>query len=842
MTQTRSVLVLGGGIAGMSAAKDLAASGLRVHLVEKETRIGGKARQWACMATDQCRNCGACLSAELVDQTRKLQNVTLYTETSVSTIDRTPDGFEAVLSGATATSLKPDAVLMATGFDLFDPTGFQSLGYSQHTRVITTAELNEALTKETLSRLLPDQPDPAIAFIQCVGSRNREIGRDYCSQVCCKTALRQADKLLHILPAAEISVFHMDLQIIGKEFRTQTAGLANRINLLQGVPAEVLTERAEDKLTVIREDFESGSRQAHHFDLIVLAVGMGPSKGTAELMEMLKLSACDWGFANHCIDSGQKGIYIAGAACSPMDILSAREQGAAAANRIIRDLGAVSTPRKLAVLGQGPECHQLAQTLAAENYATVLIDKGEAPLPSHHDLQHLTGSTLQSIQGTFGDFQLEIENPQGRQSVTVDAVVVANGVERHFPLESTGLKADPAIIALSDFDKQAEKDITTAPTKIVFQLDHFHPEWKDNCHRALLLADKLADQQKFVSILMDKMLVHGLYGQRLYDQARAKGVKFLRLAEGNQPVVKQNGSGLSITFKEATLPAIDLELQCDMLVIADQINPGAETSTLSRILNIECDSEGFLQSANVRHRQVGSPRRGIFFVGGCHDETDAADLAREIDAVCATLARLDKGSLENGNLPQIKEGHCVRCLTCLRVCPHGAITLKAFRQPTIAPQACFDCGLCVADCPAEAIAPLQVPPPQTAGTTAPHTVVFACQRSGALAADEACRMDICSNEKIEVIPVGCASRLNVETLLQPLVNGSSRVMIAACHSGNCRSTVGPENAAANVARIFTETRLPSTMLSYRSVAANEPAAFAAMVNDDRSDGKEQPHD
>jgi heterodisulfide reductase subunit A len=111
-----------------------------------------------------------------------------------------------------------------------------------------------------------------------------------------------------------------------------------------------------------------------------------------------------------------------------------------------------------------------------------------------------------------------------------------------------------------------------------------------------------------------------------------------------------------------------------------------------------------------------------------------------------------------------------------------------------------------------------------------------------LAAGEAHQMGLIDKEEIAVVSVSCAARINVETLLQPLVNGSKRVMIAACHTGNCRSSVGPENAAAKVTRIFTETHLPATMLSYHSIAANEPAAFAAMINEDRSDRKEKRHD
>lgn len=840
MTHTRKVLIIGGGIAGMSAALTLAASGLSVYLVEKKAHLGGKALNWACMATDQCQNCGACLCAELVNQTSQFKNITIYTQSILSQITPTENKFLAEINNDNTSLLKVDAILTATGFELFDPTDFQSLGYGMHTKVITTAELNSALKAETLSKLIPNKPDPAIAFILCVGSRNREIGRDYCSQVCCKTSLRQANKLFYRLPHAKISVFHIDLQIIGKEFRTQSAELENRINILQGVPAEILTGYKEDKLTVIREDIKTGVRKAHHFDLIVLAVGMGPSKGTVKLMQMMGLSPDEWGFTSNQDHFKQKGIYFIGTTNAPMDILHAKEQGIAAANRIIRDFKIAGKGRKIAVLGQGSEGLTAARTLATDNYKVVLIDNSKVDQSLPKEIEVFPDSTLSGIQGTLGNFTIKIETSQGKQSISADAVVIANGVGRTLPLNSIDLTPDSNITALSDFHLKVEKDIAAIPSKIVFWLDHFGPEWKDNWNRVLKLGQRLVDAHKSVSILMDKMLVHGLWGQRHYDQARRKGIKFFRIAPKSLPIVRKIDTGVSVTINEATLPAVDLEINCDCMVIPEKITPKTNTDQISQFLNIACDREGFLQPANVRHRLTGSPRKGVFFVGGCHDETDNTDLSLEIDGVRAALTLLKTDISKDDDLPKIKDGHCVKCLTCFRICPHNAVILKAFRKPTIVPQACFNCGLCVANCPAKAIDPVKIPLPTSNDTSIPHTVVFACRRSGALAAAYACKTGLCHQDDIQVITIDCAGRLSIEILLEPLIKGSRRVMIAACHPGNCLSKVGPESAAAKVNWILTEANLPTSRISYHNLAANEPTTFAGMVKIDPSNKKGDP--
>jgi heterodisulfide reductase subunit A len=837
MPHTPTVLIIGGGIAGMSAAKTLAASGLSVYLVEKKSHLGGKALNWACMATDQCQNCGACICAELVDQTSRFQNITIHTQSIVAQITKTENKFLVRLNNDNTSLLKVDAVLVATGFELFDPVVFQSLGYKRHTNVITTAELNGALKEETLSKLLPDKLDPAIAFILCVGSRNREIGRDYCSQVCCKTSLHQAEKLFHRLPSAKISVFHIDLQIIGKEFRTKVANVKNQINLLQGVPAEILTGYKKDKLTVIREDGETGARKAHHFDLIVLAVGMGPSKETAKLMQMLKLSPDEWGFTSNHEVCKQKGIYFTGAANAPMDIMQTKEQAIGMANQIIRDFKIGTQPQKIAVLGHSSEGLLVAKTLVSDNHKVFLIDQGKSDKPLPKEVHQFSNTALSNLQGTYGDFTLNMESAQGKQSITTDAVVVATGAEKVPASSPTDMASDPNIMALSAFQLRLEKEIVAIPSEIVFWLDRDGPEWKDNWNKVLKLGQQLLDAHKSVSILMDKMLVHGLLGQRHYDRARRKGIKFLRIASGTRPIVRKIDTGLSVTINEATLPAVDLEIKCGCMVIPEKITPKADSSQISQCLNIACDQEGFLQPANVRHRLTGSPRKGVFFVGSCHDETDNTDLPLEIDGIRAALTLFKTDVSKDGDKPEIKKERCVKCLICFRICPHKAIILTSFRQPTIMPQACFNCGLCVANCPAKAIESIEILPSTPIDAPIPHTVVFACRRSGALAAANARKLGLCHQDDLQVVPIDCAGRLSMETLLQPLIKGSRRVMIAACHSGNCRSMVGPESAAAKVNRVFTEANLPTDMLSFHNLAANEPATFAKMVTRDSSHKK-----
>lgn len=327
------VLVLGGGVAGLAAAQALDACGIAVHLVEQAESLGGKAYDWACMATDTCQSCGACLAAELVDKTHELKHATVHLKNSVAAVNKNIDGFTVELTDSSDGPVRADAVLLTTGLTSFDPSTIEDLGYGNHDRVITTADLNAILKQESLSRILPGNKSPAVAFIQCVGSRDREQGRDYCSQVCCKTAVRQANKILHEIPGAAVSVFHIDLQVIGKAFRTQAAQMSARVKLLQGVPAKILSNLEPDKLSIIREDPESGARSAHHFDLIVLAVGIQPAVGISTIADQLGAKTDPWGFFAGEPAFLPEGVYAAGNALGPNDILTSRDQGIIAADR-----------------------------------------------------------------------------------------------------------------------------------------------------------------------------------------------------------------------------------------------------------------------------------------------------------------------------------------------------------------------------------------------------------------------------------------------------------------------------------------------------------------------------
>ncbi|MCK5838047.1 MAG: CoB--CoM heterodisulfide reductase iron-sulfur subunit A family protein, partial [Desulfobacula sp.] len=330
-----NILIIGGGVAGMAAAQAFANQNIAVHLVEKENTLGGHAAKWACMATDSCENCGACLSIEMADQLQKQKNAVLHLNTTVKTINKKEQAYEVILEDKTSFNVKK--IIMTTGFSPFNPVQINSFHYNDYNNVITTADLNTILQEETLSEYFNEKPDPEIAFVQCVGSRNRELGRDYCSQVCCKISMRHAKKIGYLFPESDITLFHMDLQVIGKEIRPLFDTLSKNIALVQGVPAEILEDTGTNMITIVAEDKETGSRVSKAFDLIVLSVGMQPSPTLESTVGLLDMTPNSWGFFNTDQAVIAKDVIIAGCANGPKDILSSKQEGRIAAARVIDD-------------------------------------------------------------------------------------------------------------------------------------------------------------------------------------------------------------------------------------------------------------------------------------------------------------------------------------------------------------------------------------------------------------------------------------------------------------------------------------------------------------------------
>ncbi|MBC7234406.1 MAG: FAD-dependent oxidoreductase [Chloroflexi bacterium] len=233
------------------------------------------------------------------------------------------------------------AIILATGFDEFDARQKYELGYSRFEDVVTSIEFERILSASGPYEghlLRPsDHTEPKrIAFLQCVGSRDRQCGNPYCSSVCCMYAIKEAVIAKeHARGGLETTIFFMDMRAFGKDFDKyyERARDEYGVRFVRSRVAKVdRNEQGALDVVYVTED----DRLIHEtFDMVVLSVGLEPSKGTLELIEKLGLRRTDEGFCYtdefHPLSASRPGVYVCGAASGPKDIPETVVQASGAA-------------------------------------------------------------------------------------------------------------------------------------------------------------------------------------------------------------------------------------------------------------------------------------------------------------------------------------------------------------------------------------------------------------------------------------------------------------------------------------------------------------------------------
>jgi heterodisulfide reductase subunit A len=228
---------------------------------------------------------------------------------------------------------KVGAIVVATGFDVFDASRRPELGYGLYPEVITTPEFEKMSQGEVK---INGREPKRVVFVHCVGSRDQVLGHPYCSRVCCMVTAKQARLVRERLPNAQVTVFYMDVRAFGKGFEefydaTRAAGVLYR----RGNPSEIL--RRGDHVVVRAEDTLLGEPVEVEADLVVLAVGMTPRADTEAVAGLLKLARSSDGFFMEAhpklrpVDTAMAGIFLAGCCQGPKDITETVAQARAAA-------------------------------------------------------------------------------------------------------------------------------------------------------------------------------------------------------------------------------------------------------------------------------------------------------------------------------------------------------------------------------------------------------------------------------------------------------------------------------------------------------------------------------
>ncbi|MDQ7784995.1 MAG: hydrogenase iron-sulfur subunit [Desulfomonilaceae bacterium] len=390
-------------------------------------------------------------------------------------------------------------------------------------------------------------------------------------------------------------------------------------------------------------------------------------------------------------------------------------------------------------------------------------------------------------------------------------------------------------------------DRVPAPgTKVAFLLDYISPSSPAAGLTAIRQAIDNAASGGASFVIMKHAPVAHLFGEALYEDAKRAGVEFYRFGETlptvrPRPTDPSKDSGMCISVVDVVEHGDPVTLEVDRLFYAGAPDASSVMPLAKEVLVNDVDEEGFLLSSSVHCHSGRSFANGVFAVGECTGELDLIRTAAQAAAAAARARSWMVRACARKEAEAVRfTDACIRCMTCLRLCPHNAISFVAGAgrsTVTASAAACEECGVCVSECPRlvldlvffpEAAIESFVDEASRIHGSRP-VAVYGCQRSPGRAASR-----IGLPPDVLFLTVPCAGRISESVLWATMAAGVQGILVVGCHHGNCASNNGTDWAEARVTAALEKLGVPTGMqppVQYASVAANEEARFSRIVRD-----------
>jgi quinone-modifying oxidoreductase, subunit QmoB len=498
--------------------------------------------------------------------------------------------------------------------------------------------------------------------------------------------------------------------------------------------------------------------------------------------------------------------------------------------------------RRVLVLGGDQTGIDLASRLAVEGFEVLLVG-GTAVGQMSKSVDLFPDAVLEEIHGFVGGFEVVLRTGRDRLTQRVGYIVAAQPARLVPKYEQYGLAKSRKVMSLSDLE---------ASLRAGKALERPSNEW---FHAAFLIGLKTESQPAVFARVLDaieklqgqgaiqpyvftrhlKVAASGL--ERRYRECRERGTLFFKF-DDDGPFFDRNPNGPVMTFTDPLLH-LEMDLEPDVLVVDEELLPPTMLDPLFKAMPSSRFAAPFLKPESTRFAGVETPKAGILAVGASRGVFDPEIIRGDIEAVIVALKRPMPEPLQESlpGPPEVDPGKCTMCLTCVRLCPHGAISFSKHAEADGA--TCTRCGICAVECPMEAIKlePASQQPEMSlrirdclAHTGATRKIAaFLCSRSAAHAMESIGRQ---IGENLVPIPVPCAGTVGLTHVLSAFESGADGVIVAGCFKGNCASIYGTllaEDRVAQVRGFLGEVGIDPDRVMFVSTASNTPGVLVDAV-------------
>jgi heterodisulfide reductase subunit A-like polyferredoxin/coenzyme F420-reducing hydrogenase delta subunit len=431
-----------------------------------------------------------------------------------------------------------------------------------------------------------------------------------------------------------------------------------------------------------------------------------------------------------------------------------------------------------------------------------------------------TGASLKSIKGELGNFSTVVNSNGTEESFAAGAIVLA--------FDSAHIEPELAKIIYDGED---------IPKRVAIIIDVINEQSKAISAQVLSAAEFLVKQfGTEVKLYCHNIRVAATGLESLYRRAREGGVIVVKYE--SPPVIAEQGTKKVIRVQD---PAIGFELseEFDRVIMADASTASGNGELPSPIEGLRTGPEGTLQADSVWLLPTKTNRDGIFVAGSAGGTDELRDTQADGLATANQIHELlkDRQIEVLDDAAVVDSDKCVLCLTCMRICPHDAVSIDIDNKAaSVSSVVCQRCGICAAQCPADAIELPRYTDEQMSAEVGdkPKLTIFACENSAYPAATAAGLSGFKYAADIRLIRVPCAGKVDPREILQALECGADKVMILGCHPESCQYLHGSTRAARRIEWInksLEKAGVDGKRVVWGPLASVEPGKFLEYVKE-----------